>query len=462
MTVDVFICYDEQDEKIAERICYFLENNNKACWIKNRDFHEDDGVHAITETIMSSQSFVLIYSENAKSSPYVTTELDIAFSSERPIITFKVDDSEIDEKQQFYLKDKPLINAYPDTDSYFKELDSNVSAFVTSSGNASSSPAVSSYQNDAYICYCDEDVLAGEAITHVLEENNIRCWFKKRDFSVNDTNKEIIEAIENSKSFILVHSRDAANSNYVSTEIQYALSANVPILSFKIDESEKLDSLEDAHWLDAYPNPNEKFAQLVKDTGKLIDKPTDSPKISKNYNISKKKPEKVVESKTDNISKDFTESYGIGKHFKKILAVVVIVGVLCVVGVYFSTMGLNTILGEHGQIVKDNEGVHYEERDVPNKLDMVTTKVRLDDKHCRVSGKIYTEPDNFDKYNIHAKYYDSSNQLIGESDTLVKDIHRDGANLTLVDYKSDKIIHNVEFTIFDEKGDQVFHLKFDD
>ena len=142
MTVDVFICYDEQDEKIAERICYFLENNNKTCWIKNRDFNEDDGVHAITETIMSSQSFVLIYSENAKSSPYVTTELDIAFSSERPIITFKVDDSEIDEKQQFYLKDKPLINAYPDTDSYFKELDSKVSAFVTSSGNASSSPAL--------------------------------------------------------------------------------------------------------------------------------------------------------------------------------------------------------------------------------------------------------------------------------------------------------------------------------
>ena len=459
MTVDVFICYDEQDEKIAERICYFLEKNNKTCWIKKRDFNEEEGVYAITETIKSSQSFVLIYSENAKSSNFVTTELDIAFSFERPIITFKVDDSQIDEKQQFYLKDKPLINAYPDTDSYFKELDSKVSTFVTSSGNASSSKALSSSQNEAYICYCDEDVLAGEAITHVLEENNIRCWFKKRDFSVDDTNEEIIEAIENSKSFILVHSQDAVNSNYVSTEIQYALSANVPILSFKIDESEKLDSLEDAHWLDAYPNPNEKFAQLVKDTGKLIDKPIDSPKISKKYNISKKEPEKVVESKTDNLSKDFTESYGLGKHFKKILAVVIIIGVLCVVGLYFSTIGLHTILGDDGMIVKDNEGVHYEEKTPVNKLDMVTTKVRLDDKHCRVSGKIYTEPDNFDQYKIHAKYYDSSDQLIGESDTLVKDIHRDGANLTLVDYKSDKIVHSVEFTIFDDSGNQVFYSK---
>lgn len=457
MSSDVFICYDQKDEKIAEEICSFLEKNNKNCWFKKRDYGEDDTVFTISEEIKSSKSFVLLYSKDAKESNYVTTELDIAFSSEIPIIAFKIDDGPIGEKQQFYLKDKPIIEAYPNPGDFYKELDSDVSKLTGSSADISSS------QNEAYICYSDEDELAAEAICHVLEENGIKSWFKKRDLSVKDGNEKIIETIKNSKSFILIHSKDALNSNYVNAEVNFALGENIPILSFQIDESDKLDNLEGAHWLDAYPNPEENFKQLVLDTANLIDKPIDNPKISNKYKIIKKEPKteskkEPIKSKTqvDKSSKEFTKNYGLGKHFKKILVVVIIIAAICIAGVYFYTNGL-TFLGKDNQVVMSDSGVSLEEKGPVNSLEMVTTKVRLHDNHCKVWAKLYTTPDNFENYKIDAKYYDESGNVIATSSKLMGEIEEDDGQLIIIDYTSDKLIDNVEFTIYDDTGKQVFY-----
>ena len=119
---DVFICYSPEDEGVASDICRLLEDNSYKCWYKKRDFSKDDSITKVTEAIRDSRSFLLIYSKDAKESNFVTTEVDIAFSSDVPILVFSVDDSAIEGKLEFYLKDKHTINAHPNTQEHYDEL----------------------------------------------------------------------------------------------------------------------------------------------------------------------------------------------------------------------------------------------------------------------------------------------------------------------------------------------------
>ena len=335
---DIFICYSQEDENIASDVCNLLEGNNYKCWFKKRDFADDDSVVKITEAVRDSRGLLLIYSKDAKNSIFVTTEVDIAFSSDVPILVFSIDDSSIEGKLQFYLKDKPTINAYPDTKGHYDELLKDIAGYLGDGDGVN----LDSGQNEAYICYTDEDVLTAEAAAHVLEENGIKCWFKKRDLKAGESVQKISDKIKDSKCFVLIYSDSASKSYYVKTDTELAISSSIPILSFKIDDVEKLDELSDAHWLDAYPNPEDNFRDLVIDTGNLVGKSIDNPKITKKYKNLKKVESKDKSSpKIDEPSKEFTKNYGFGKHFKLIIAAVVIIAIVGVAAFVMSTQTTN-------------------------------------------------------------------------------------------------------------------------
>lgn len=337
MTNDVFICYASEDESTASDICNLLEDKGYSCWFKKRDLAEDDTVFTVTEAIRDSRSVVLIFSKNANASNFVTTEIDIAFSDSIPIIMFSCDDSPIGEKLQFYLKDKPNIDAYPNTSDFYGELALDISQLLGFSDDNLSNA------NNAYVCCCEEDELEGEAICHVLEQNGIKCWIKKRDLKVSDTIEKVTESIKSSQSFILVYSKDAVNSNHVNTEIDFAKSANIPILLFKIDDVEKPKDLKDVHWLDAYPNPEENFKNLVMDTAKLIGKKIDDPKITGDYKLKKvsKEPEETdnnVKPEVQDNDSDFNQNYGLSRNLKIVIVAVVILAIIGIVGGYLFVM----------------------------------------------------------------------------------------------------------------------------
>ena len=138
--------------------------------------------------------------------------------------------------------------------------------------------------HEVYICYGDEDKITADAICHVLEENKFKCWIKPRDLDVKNTVNDYSNAIRQSRVMVLVFSESAKLSNYVNTEVDIAFSANVPIIVFKIDES-NLDGgleffLKNKHWLDAYPQPAIEFRNLVIDVAKILNKPITDPIIS--------------------------------------------------------------------------------------------------------------------------------------------------------------------------------------
>ena len=229
MQYDVFICYDSVDENVASEICKLFEENDIKCWFKKRDFIETDSVSKISKAIRNSKSFVLVYSKDRCKSNEIRTEIDIAFSSNIPILIFNIDNSDICNQLELYLKEKPSINVNGNVQDEYNHLLTDISYILNKSFHSDDLNANES-ENDVYICFSEEDVQIANAICHVLEQNNIKCWIKNRDLSINDSISKLTGVIEKSKCFVLVFSDNAKKSNYVKADLKIASSANTPIL----------------------------------------------------------------------------------------------------------------------------------------------------------------------------------------------------------------------------------------
>ena len=130
MEPDVYICYSSSDKNAADAICHVLEENKFKCWIKPRDVGIGHIAEEITAAIRASKSMVLVFSENAKASNYVNTEVDIAFTNNVPIIVFKIDDSRLDGGLEFFLENKHWLDAHPNPAQEFRQLVLDVSKLL--------------------------------------------------------------------------------------------------------------------------------------------------------------------------------------------------------------------------------------------------------------------------------------------------------------------------------------------
>ena len=127
---EVYICYSSRDKVTADAICHILEENKFKCWIKPRDVGVKHIAEEITDAIRASEIMVLVFSENAKQSNYVNTEVDLAFSSNKPILVFKIDNSKLDGGLEFFLENKHWLDAYPNPGPEFRNLVIDVSKLL--------------------------------------------------------------------------------------------------------------------------------------------------------------------------------------------------------------------------------------------------------------------------------------------------------------------------------------------
>ena len=118
---DVYVCYDDNDQSIANKVCTNLESNGLDCWIKSRDVGAKRVVDEMMDAIRDSTLMVLVFSENSKQSKFVNTEVDFAFGEDKPILVYKIDDSKIDGSLGFFIRNRPVVDA---SDNPGGELDS--------------------------------------------------------------------------------------------------------------------------------------------------------------------------------------------------------------------------------------------------------------------------------------------------------------------------------------------------
>ena len=123
MTHKVFISYSTKDKSTADAICHILEQNDLECWIAPRNI--TSGRHYASEImdgIKTAKIVVLVYSKNSQESAFVKNEIENAFSNNKPILSFKIDETMPEESMEYYLKINHWLEAYPEPEKEFNKL----------------------------------------------------------------------------------------------------------------------------------------------------------------------------------------------------------------------------------------------------------------------------------------------------------------------------------------------------
>ena len=108
----VFLSYSTQNKAIADSVKAELERNEISCWMAPVSIPFGSNYSSeIFDAIANCKIFVLILSEQAMNSDYVSKELDLAVSNRKVILPFQIDDKELAKNFAFYLCNVQIIRA---------------------------------------------------------------------------------------------------------------------------------------------------------------------------------------------------------------------------------------------------------------------------------------------------------------------------------------------------------------
>lgn len=115
---------------------------------------------------------------------------------------------------------------------------------------------------DVFVSYSQPDFGCAMELVGRVEQEGINCWIAPRDIAPSaDWAAEIIDAISNSRTMVLVFSASSNESPQVRREVERAVHKQVSILPFRIENVLPSKSLEyflsAQHWMDAFPPPRE-------------------------------------------------------------------------------------------------------------------------------------------------------------------------------------------------------------
>ncbi len=131
MNHDVFISYSSKNKTTALAMCHVLEQHRVKCWMAPRDIPpgEDYG-DVIDEAIIACRVFVIIFSEPAAVSPWVKGELNLAFTEQKHIVPYRIDDTRLKGAMRLILNQTHWIEAYPDAESKFDDLVAGIARYL--------------------------------------------------------------------------------------------------------------------------------------------------------------------------------------------------------------------------------------------------------------------------------------------------------------------------------------------
>ena len=131
MAHDIFISYSTKDKITADAICHVLEENKMKCWIAPRNITSGKPyAQEIMDAITSARLVVLVFSRNSQESQFVKNEINVAFSNNKPIISFKIDESMPKRELEYFLTANHGLEAYPEPEKVFATLVRDASRFI--------------------------------------------------------------------------------------------------------------------------------------------------------------------------------------------------------------------------------------------------------------------------------------------------------------------------------------------
>lgn len=93
-------------------------------------------------------------------------------------------------------------------------------------------------KNDVFISHAVHDAGAAEAIVAALEAANLRCFMAPRDIPAGmDRAAAIIDAIFETRLFLLIHSLHANRSPQMAREVQLVHDRHIAVFPVRLDDS---------------------------------------------------------------------------------------------------------------------------------------------------------------------------------------------------------------------------------
>ena len=233
--------------------------------------------------------------------------------------------------------------------------------------------------HEVFVCYDDMDREIADAVCSTFEENGIGTWAK-----LDDSPQKIIEAIQDSKCFVLIYSRDSRGAVHVATETDLAFSQKVPIIVFNIDDSKITSNLEyileTKKKIQAFPNPKVQLEKLVGETSKAIEKAPEEIKINSN-NV--KTIERFDPKRKENALKKYVK-----------IAVPIVLALVVVYLIFIMPAGHHTT--SEGQFA------------------MNVTDVAVDGYKYTVYGESYNMPSDSINYIMNIQFFDKNDDVVYE------------------------------------------------
>jgi len=128
---------------------------------------------------------------------------------------------------------------------------------------------------DVFISYSSDDQKIAEGICGYLEHMGYRCFVAYRDIPRGVVwAAAITDAIDDSAMMVVVFSNAFNISPQTDREIELASENQMPILTYRIADDKMTGAkkyyLKNLNWIDAFPNPENYFGQLLDSVVKLI------------------------------------------------------------------------------------------------------------------------------------------------------------------------------------------------
>jgi cytochrome b subunit of formate dehydrogenase len=129
---DIFISYSSNDRSIADQLVAHIEQAGYTCWIAPRNIEGGaEYSEVIEKAILKCKIFLLVFSENSANSPWVKSELNIAFSENKYLIPYKIDATPLKGTMRLLLNDKHWIAKNEDENKQMNLLLSAVQNYFT-------------------------------------------------------------------------------------------------------------------------------------------------------------------------------------------------------------------------------------------------------------------------------------------------------------------------------------------
>ncbi len=130
-------------------------------------------------------------------------------------------------------------------------------------------------KHDVFISYSTKNKNVADAVVADFEQNGIKCWYAPRDILPGEEwVKAVTNALEQSKTLVLIYTDESNNSEQVKNEIAVAFNCGLTIVPFRLSEEQMSSELEyyltRVHWLDALSKPLKKNIVALREYIEVI------------------------------------------------------------------------------------------------------------------------------------------------------------------------------------------------